>query len=110
MQAVVAVAAGDEEYRKALKGPTYARIREFHYSSSKPKSVTENFRDENSSVQEQVTEEILHDFLPVNKVGDASTVEIEEAAPKDLDAKLNKIKGMKMVRILPKLTEGEEMF
>ena len=39
-----------------------------------------------------------------------TTIEIEETAPKELDAKLNKIKGMKMVRILPKLTEGEEMF
>ncbi len=39
-----------------------------------------------------------------------TTIEIEESAPKDLDAELNKIKGMKMVRILPSLTEGEEMF
>lgn len=39
-----------------------------------------------------------------------TTIEIEESAPKDLESELNKIKGMKMVRILPKLAEGEEMF
>ena len=39
-----------------------------------------------------------------------TTIEIEEKAPKELEAELKKIKGMKMVRILPSLTEGEEMF
>ncbi|MHA1556618.1 MAG: L-serine ammonia-lyase, iron-sulfur-dependent subunit beta [Candidatus Heimdallarchaeota archaeon] len=39
-----------------------------------------------------------------------TTIEIEEKAPADLEAKLTKIKGMDLVRILPKLTEGEEMF
>ncbi len=39
-----------------------------------------------------------------------TTVEIEESIPNDLMVKLNKIKGMKLVRILPSLTEGEEMF
>ncbi len=37
-------------------------------------------------------------------------IEIEEAAPEELESKLKQIKGMKMVRILPSLTEGEEMF
>ncbi|MHA1154899.1 MAG: L-serine ammonia-lyase, iron-sulfur-dependent subunit beta [Candidatus Heimdallarchaeota archaeon] len=39
-----------------------------------------------------------------------TTIEIEEKAPVELEAKLTKIKGMDLVRILPKLTEGEEMF
>jgi hypothetical protein len=39
-----------------------------------------------------------------------TTIEIEESIPEGLDAELNKIKEMKMVRILPSLTEGEEMF
>jgi len=39
-----------------------------------------------------------------------TTVEIEESIPDDLTVKLNKIKGMKLVRILPSITEGEEMF
>ena len=39
-----------------------------------------------------------------------TTIEIEEKTPKELEMKLKKIKGMKMVRILPSLTEGEEMF
>ena len=39
-----------------------------------------------------------------------TTIEIEQKAPAELEEKLAKIKGMKMVRILPKITEGEEMF
>ncbi|MCK5045597.1 MAG: L-serine ammonia-lyase, iron-sulfur-dependent subunit beta [Candidatus Heimdallarchaeota archaeon] len=39
-----------------------------------------------------------------------TTIEIEEKSPKELETKLKKIDGMKMVRILPSLTEGEEMF
>ena len=39
-----------------------------------------------------------------------TTIELAQKAPDELHESLNKIKGMKMVRILPKLTEGEEMF
>ena len=39
-----------------------------------------------------------------------TTVEIEPEHPEELREHLMKIKGMLMVRILPKLTEGEEMF
>jgi L-serine dehydratase len=39
-----------------------------------------------------------------------TTIEIEESFPEELEAKLEKIEGMKMVRLLPSLTEGEEMF
>ena len=39
-----------------------------------------------------------------------TTIELAQNAPEALHERLNKIKGMKMVRILPKLTEGEEMF
>ncbi|HUU78910.1 MAG TPA: L-serine ammonia-lyase, iron-sulfur-dependent subunit beta [candidate division Zixibacteria bacterium] len=39
-----------------------------------------------------------------------TTIEIAQNAPEELSERLNKIKGMQMVRILPKLTEGEEMF
>ena len=39
-----------------------------------------------------------------------TTIEIEQKAPNELEESLSKIKGMKMLRILPKITEGEEMF
>jgi L-serine dehydratase len=39
-----------------------------------------------------------------------TTIEIEESIPEELAKELLKIKGMKMVRLLPSLTEGEEMF
>ncbi|NHJ86226.1 MAG: L-serine ammonia-lyase, iron-sulfur-dependent, subunit beta [Asgard group archaeon] len=39
-----------------------------------------------------------------------TTVEISQNAPEGLLETLEKIKGMKMVRILPKISEGEEMF
>ena len=39
-----------------------------------------------------------------------TTIEIEQKIPAELEEKLSKIRGMKMVRILPKITEGEEMF
>jgi L-serine dehydratase len=37
-------------------------------------------------------------------------IEIEDEAPKDLKEKLQEINGMELVRILPSITEGEEMF
>ncbi|MHA1213366.1 MAG: L-serine ammonia-lyase, iron-sulfur-dependent subunit beta [Candidatus Heimdallarchaeota archaeon] len=39
-----------------------------------------------------------------------TTIEIGKNPPEELQIKLEKIKGMKMVRILPKIAEGEEMF
>ncbi|MHA1743876.1 MAG: L-serine ammonia-lyase, iron-sulfur-dependent subunit beta [Candidatus Heimdallarchaeota archaeon] len=45
------------------------------------------------------------------KEGDALTkVEISLSPPAELKTSLDYIEGMKMVRILPKLTEGEEIF
>jgi len=37
-------------------------------------------------------------------------IEIEQNAPKELRGELEKIEGMQMVRIIPKIAEGEEMF
>jgi L-serine dehydratase len=39
-----------------------------------------------------------------------TTVEIGQNAPENLDNELMKIKGMKLVRILPRISEGEEVF
>jgi L-serine dehydratase len=39
-----------------------------------------------------------------------TTVEIENNPPSNLNEKLKEIKGMLLVRILPKIAEGEEMF
>ena len=47
--------------------------------------------------------------IPREKIA-MTTIEIEGSAPKELKEKLLTIKGMDLVRILPKLTEGEEMF
>ena len=47
--------------------------------------------------------------IPREKIA-MTTIEIEQSAPQELKEKLLNIKGMDFVRILPKLTEGEEMF
>ena len=39
-----------------------------------------------------------------------TTIEIEQKAPEKLKEKLMEVEGMQLVRILPKITEGEEMF
>ena len=47
--------------------------------------------------------------IPREKIA-MTTVEIEQDAPQELGEKLRNINGMDLVRILPRLTEGEEMF
>jgi L-serine dehydratase len=39
-----------------------------------------------------------------------TTIEIEQSIPKKIQKELKKITAMKMVRIIPKITKGEEMF
>jgi len=47
----------------------------------------------------------------ISKHDEAMTIiEVEEDAPEGLKEKLIEIKGMELVRILPSITEGEEMF